>query len=230
MQSKKNKKHLFDTTIEMVSVKKLIVNPYQGQLFSGETSSPILEHMKASIKKYGVKTPLKITADDIIIGGHRRLAIAKELKLKQVPCQRARYELSPSELKLHLIEDNFLQRSDSSKRRKVIFTELLVLIRDQFDDWEELIRQHRTGLIEKIQDTTGVSMSTARKISKSERTRARRLDNASEQGIVHRDKTSLFKSVATIRSIMSTTSKKTAELLWPEIDRLAKDMKKLVKG
>jgi len=107
------KKKLFDDKIKMVPVMKLKINPYQSYYFNkgdGGRSTHKKEHLKASIKKYGIKVPIQITQDFIIIGGHSRHSIALELDFEKVPCTMATYKLKDHELRLHTLEDNYLQK------------------------------------------------------------------------------------------------------------------------
>ena len=46
---------------------------------------PNLAGMRESIRRDGIKVPLLITSDGLLLDGHRRLSIAKEIGLKKVP-------------------------------------------------------------------------------------------------------------------------------------------------
>lgn len=61
--------------------------------------------MAASIKNFGFKVPLVVTADGEIIAGHTRLKAAKKLKLKTVPVIIAD-DLTPEQVKAFRLADN----------------------------------------------------------------------------------------------------------------------------
>jgi hypothetical protein len=57
----------------------------------GLMSQKKLDELRASIAREGVKTPLqldKVRGMDVLVDGHHRLAIAKELGIKELPIRR----------------------------------------------------------------------------------------------------------------------------------------------
>ncbi len=62
-------------------------------------------YVKNSIKEFGFKVPIVIDTDNVIIAGHTRLAAAKELGLKEVPCIVAN-DLTEEQVKAFRLVDN----------------------------------------------------------------------------------------------------------------------------
>src|SRR5262245_57883527 len=50
------------------------------------TSDPDIQELAASIEKYGLKEPIRVTRDGVIISGHRRYAACDYLGLEEIPC------------------------------------------------------------------------------------------------------------------------------------------------
>lgn len=64
-----------------------------------------VQFVKNSIKRFGFKVPIIITADGEIVAGHTRYKASQELGLKTVPCVVAD-DLTPKEVKAFRIADN----------------------------------------------------------------------------------------------------------------------------
>lgn len=64
-----------------------------------------VDAVAASIKNFGFKVPLVVTADGEIIAGHTRLKAAQKLKLKTVPVIIAD-DLTPEQVKAFRLADN----------------------------------------------------------------------------------------------------------------------------
>lgn len=62
-------------------------------------------YVKNSIKEFGFKVPIVVDADNVIIAGHTRLAAAKELGLREVPCIVAN-DLTEEQVKAFRLVDN----------------------------------------------------------------------------------------------------------------------------
>lgn len=62
-------------------------------------------YVKNSIKEFGFKVPIVVDTDNVIIAGHTRLAAAKELGLKEVPCIVAN-DLTDEQVKAFRLVDN----------------------------------------------------------------------------------------------------------------------------
>jgi len=102
---------LRDKPIVELDPKQLQEHNLSEELF-GETSTEEYETLKADIEHRGIQDPLQVIsqgADYLIISGHRRSAIAKELGIK-VPCI-IRTDLKEEwQIKEALIKDNLLRR------------------------------------------------------------------------------------------------------------------------
>lgn len=64
-----------------------------------------VDAVAASIKAFGFKVPLVVTADGVIVAGHTRLKAAQKLGLKTVPCIVAD-DLTPEQVKAFRLADN----------------------------------------------------------------------------------------------------------------------------
>jgi ParB-like chromosome segregation protein Spo0J len=167
-ESRESKK-LFDDKIILVDPKALHKNPHQDRWFTDEYGDKRKkEQLVSSIKKYGVKTPLKITKNNIIIGGHSRCAIARQLEMSKVPCQIARYDLEEIELRMHHIEDNYLQRGDEDKKKEGMYKELQNLVRSQYPNWMQMVSDDSVGA-EKELIKIGMDQSTARRMTSADK-------------------------------------------------------------
>lgn len=58
-----------------------------------------------SIKEFGFKIPIVLTADNVIVAGHTRIKAAKQLGMKEVPCVIAD-DLSKEQIKAFRLADN----------------------------------------------------------------------------------------------------------------------------
>lgn len=225
-QMEKTGKKLFSDKIELVETGELKINPYQKNWFSmGSRNSDKPEHLMESIKKYGIKTPIKITKDFVIIGGHRRHSIALQLHLSKVPCQIANYKLTEDELKLHTIEDNYLQREIGGNQRRQIYSDLIGLIKKQFPNWEYMIREERGKLQEKLEGI-GLSTKTAEKITTQERRKAKREDSSRIKGIIQTDAQSMIKNAKRLSAVFEDTNKETREYV---IETLKNELSLIIK-
>lgn len=64
-----------------------------------------VDAVAASIKAFGFKVPLVVTADGVIVAGHTRLKAAQKLGLKTVPCIVAD-DLTPEQVRAFRLADN----------------------------------------------------------------------------------------------------------------------------
>ncbi|KHO63233.1 putative transcriptional regulator [Thermoanaerobacter sp. YS13] len=100
--------------MQMVDINLLKEHPRNGEFFDdieGERWQEFVE----SIKTSGIIVPLIVTQDYIVISGNQRLKAAKEIGLKEVPCEIKTYEdrngLTKEDWMLKdLIETNLRQR------------------------------------------------------------------------------------------------------------------------
>ena len=64
-----------------------------------------IEAVANSIRQFGFKSPIIIDKDNVIVAGHTRLAAAKKLGLKEVPCIVAD-DLSEEQVRAYRLADN----------------------------------------------------------------------------------------------------------------------------
>ena len=69
------------------------------------TDPVALAELKASVKQYGIWNPLHINAKNEVVAGGRRLEVAKELKIKEVPCIIIEFDESAHEFEYGAMEN-----------------------------------------------------------------------------------------------------------------------------
>jgi tRNA(Ser,Leu) C12 N-acetylase TAN1 len=212
-----NTKKLFNDEIIMIDPKLLKINPYHKDYFSeGGMNREKRKQLIVSIKDYGIKTPLQITKDFTLIAGHRRTGIALELRMEEVPCQVALYDLTDDELKLHLLEDFYLSRDVGSKQRKKIYSDIIGLVRKKIPNFDFLIRENKSGLDSELEDM-GFSTKTREKILVQERRKASRDDNYRRVGLIQADYDSMQKNINRLVSVYIDTNEDTKLRIKPVI-------------
>lgn len=90
-----------------------------------------VDAVAASIKAFGFKVPLVVTADGVIVAGHTRLKAAQKLGLKTVPCIIAD-ALTPEQVKAFRLADNKVGELADWDIQKLEI-ELADLSKDHFD-------------------------------------------------------------------------------------------------
>lgn len=88
--------------MEIVYRKLNELKPYENNPRINEEA---VEYVANSIKEFGFKVPLVITADGVIVAGHTRYQASKELGLSEVPCIVAD-DLTDEQIKAFRIADN----------------------------------------------------------------------------------------------------------------------------
>ena len=88
--------------IEIVYKDISSLKPYKKNARFNENAIP---KVAESIKQFGFKIPCVIDKNDVIISGHTRIASAKQLGLKKVPCIIAD-DLTPKQVKAFRLVDN----------------------------------------------------------------------------------------------------------------------------
>lgn len=94
--------------VEYIAVNKLKPHPRNDYFFNNISGGKWGEFLD-SISTIGIKDPLLITQDNVIVSGHQRLRAAKRLRMAEVPCIRRQYD-SEDEILRDLIELNIRQR------------------------------------------------------------------------------------------------------------------------
>lgn len=86
--------------IQMVSIDE--IKPYANNPRNIEGA---IEAVKNSIKEFGMKVPLVIDKDNVIICGHTRYIACQELEYKEIPCIKAE-DLNEKQVKAFRLADN----------------------------------------------------------------------------------------------------------------------------
>ena len=72
------------------------LNPHSRRYMFRELSDEELQRLADDLKKRGQYKPIEITPNGVIVCGHQRVAAAKLLGLKQIPC-RVRHDLTDAD-------------------------------------------------------------------------------------------------------------------------------------
>jgi ParB-like chromosome segregation protein Spo0J len=123
--------------IQFIAPDKLVENPLNSMFFK-EESSDYFQKLRADIEKRGIIVPLIAKRNDMLVAGHNRLRIAKELHLENVPVQYILDELPDDSEKEFIIKDNLYRRHFSS-------AEWIELYRKLYPDFDNQIIQERRG-------------------------------------------------------------------------------------
>lgn len=112
--------------VELIPTNNLLPNPLSLQYFK-ELTIGELEKLSEDIQKRGILVPLIARLDNVLLSGHNRLAIAKELKLTHVPVQYVVKPLTSEEEREFVVKDNFLRRQLTNDEKialyKVLYAE-----------------------------------------------------------------------------------------------------------
>jgi len=95
--------------IEQIRISEIHVNPLNREIFN-EIGSDKRAALKKYIQDCGVLKPLSINSKNILLAGHARLDICKELGYETVPCQRMEFT-DPAQEAEFMIKDNMLTRT-----------------------------------------------------------------------------------------------------------------------
>jgi len=108
--------------IKYLDPKQLKENKYSRDLFP-TLKGDAYEMLEKDIMETGIRTPLEITKDNMVLCGHERLRIALKLNLKEVPVT---YFPSDSELEQHIriIKDNLARKSVEFRTKMRCYEEL----------------------------------------------------------------------------------------------------------
>lgn len=88
--------------MQIISVKINKLKEYENNPRKNEKAIGVVEK---SIKEFGFKNPIIIDKNNVIVCGHTRLAAAKNLGLKEVPCIMAD-DLTDEQIKAFRLVDN----------------------------------------------------------------------------------------------------------------------------
>jgi hypothetical protein len=112
------------------------LTPHKANVLFAELPAKEREALKADIKERGVLVPVIATADGVILSGHRRVEICKELGKGFVPVCFVVGDLTSAQEREFLIKDNLLRRHLGTTEKKALIVELY---------GEEIDKDHRGG-------------------------------------------------------------------------------------
>lgn len=95
--------------VERIPLSEIRENPLNREIFN-ELGPEQYAALKAYIKKVGLRKPLVLNDENILLAGHARLQICRELGIEQVDIQRMKFATPAAEAEF-LIADNLLSRT-----------------------------------------------------------------------------------------------------------------------
>lgn len=140
------------------------LKPYEfNKEFLDDLKGEDYEALKEDIKTNGIKTELHITKSNIILCGHQRWNIAKELKLKEVPTKVIDInETDEDTVKLYVIDDNLLRRHLTIEQRAPLNYEKYKILEKRQGKRTDTLSHNETkfDIYDDIAKKTGVSRAT----------------------------------------------------------------------
>jgi len=124
------------TEINYVRIDELTENK-NNKIFKTETKE-YFQRLTDDIKKRGIIVPLIADVDGVLLAGHNRLQIAKELNFETIPVQYVKGKLSDNEKSEFLIKDNVLRRHLTTQERFDLYRKL-------YPDFDEKIKVENRG-------------------------------------------------------------------------------------
>jgi hypothetical protein len=112
--------------IKQMAVQDIRTNP-QNIVYFIQESDEYFRRLREDIEKRGVVVPLLVRQDGVLLAGHNRLQIAREIGLRFVPVQMVQEELTERQEQEFIINDNLLRRHLTNEERirlyKLLFPE-----------------------------------------------------------------------------------------------------------
>ena len=115
--------------VTMFAVTNLKDHPLNKKFFQ-ELPPAEYEKLKEDIQGRGVLVPVIATAEGVILSGHRRVAITRELGRVFIPVQFIKGTLTPAQEREFLIKDNLLRRHLGPAEKKTL---IIALYGDEID-------------------------------------------------------------------------------------------------
>ena len=114
----------------MRRVADLKPHPRQAELFA-DLPDHELQELAEDIDKHGVKHPLDILPNNVVVGGHQRLRALKLLRKKTARCRILHYlaDADEHEVIQYIVNDNLLRRQLTQLEQARLYRELLKLER-----------------------------------------------------------------------------------------------------
>jgi len=133
------------------------------------------KNLEELIKAEGIKTPLFITDDDVILDGHRRYRIAKKLGFKSVPCIIEYPKSREEEFYLILLHNHYrIKKPREIYNEYQLWKKILKPLAEQRRKWKKRVPELRANLpqvlpqggrvTEQIAKVKGVSRKQLEKI------------------------------------------------------------------
>jgi len=145
--------------VASVPIEKLKENPFAKELFA-DLKGEDYKMLKKDIEKNGIRLPLEVSEDFMLIDGHQRLKIARELAMTHVPCLIKK--LSEFDAKVWVITANLARRQLKPEERAIPIAKLSELYEigrggDRTKDAESAPLK---DVLEKTSEVTGYSKRT----------------------------------------------------------------------
>lgn len=103
-----------ESKIETINIQLLKPHPRNKEIYGQEDIIDLAE----SIKKNGLKNPLLVNKDNVVISGHRRMYACIYLELKEVPIKRVDFKDENEELERLLLENEYREKTLYQKSRE----------------------------------------------------------------------------------------------------------------
>lgn len=145
------------TTVQYIDIELLKPHPKNFYHMSA------LDILIPSIEEDGIKSPLEITSDFVIINGHQRYNSALKIGLKKVPVYFKDYENEFEEEKA-IITYN-LQREKSMEEK----IQEVKRLKEMETNLKKLNPNYEGKVMQKVADALGISISHAKNIDKKSR-------------------------------------------------------------
>lgn len=135
------------TRFEIVeaAIESLTAHPLNADIYRDDAD----EELVASVRDHGVTTPIEVTADGVVISGHRRVSAARQAGLETVPAFVRNYPTDEAAVTAMLRANLYRTKTKGQKDREI----------------QVLLKAGKT--VRAIQATTGVSKSQVGRVRTS---------------------------------------------------------------
>jgi len=109
-----------------MNIKTNVLKPYEfNKEFFDDIQGTDYDALKEDIRQNGIKVELHITKSNVILCGHQRWSIAKEIGLNNVPVKVINIdEKDESKIKEYVIKDNLLRRQLTTEQKYILIATL----------------------------------------------------------------------------------------------------------
>ncbi len=109
--------------VKYVPTKELRENPLNKKYFKAENEDYV-QKLTEDIKARGIIVPLIAKPDGLLLAGHYRLYVAKDIELPMVPVQHVLSDLTVEQEREFLLKDNVLRRQLTPPQKEHLIREL----------------------------------------------------------------------------------------------------------